>query len=103
VEFGGAENVLQRFAGAAAFDEVAQRGTFGFGEGAVELEVEFHALETERVGEKMLGIEARVFHAAVGEVALGAAEDFQEREGFRHGRRQRPAGASGPYRADGFS
>jgi hypothetical protein len=50
----------------------------------------------------MLGIEARVFHAAVGEVALGAAEDFQEREGFRHGRRQRRAGASGPYREDGF-
>jgi hypothetical protein len=54
------------------------------------------------MGEEVLGIESRVFHAAVGEVALGAAEDFQEREGFRHGRMQRPAGASGPYREDGF-
>jgi hypothetical protein len=49
------------------------------------------------VGEKVLGIEARIFHAAVGEVALAGAEDFQEREGFRHGKKQRPAGASGPY------
>ena len=31
VEFGRAENVLQRFASAAAFDRIAQRRAFGFG------------------------------------------------------------------------
>jgi hypothetical protein len=35
VEFGGAEDVLEGFAGAAAFDEVAQRGALGFGKRAV--------------------------------------------------------------------
>jgi hypothetical protein len=96
VELGGAEDMLEWFAGAAAFDRLAQRGAFGFGQRAIELEVKFHALEAERVGEKVLGIEARIFHAAVGEVALAGAEDFQEREGFRHGKKQRPARASGP-------
>ena len=103
MELGGAEDVLEGFAGPSAFDRVAQRDAFGLGQGAVELEVEFHAFEAEGVREQVLGIEARVFHAAVGEVALAGAENLEEREGVRHGQGQRAAGTSGPWLKKLFS
>ena len=103
VEFGGTEDVLEWFAGPSAFNRVAQRDAFGLGQGAVELEVEFHAFEAEGVREQVLGIEARVFHAAVGEVALAGAENLEEREGVRHGQGQQAAGTSGPWLKKLFS
>jgi hypothetical protein len=72
VKFNRAKKMLERFALCAPADEVAQRGEFRLGEGAVKGEVEVHALgEAKDMGKKVLDVEARTFHPCFREVRGG--------------------------------
>ena len=74
----GAGDVLQRLALAAALDERAESGEFGFSQKPLEIEVEFHARHLEDVREEKFDLEAGGINAAFGEVIGAALDGFQD-------------------------
>jgi hypothetical protein len=62
---------------AAAADEISEGGAVGFGEGAVELEVEVEAALAEAVSEEVLGVEAGGLNVVPPEVGGGGLNDFE--------------------------
>ena len=87
-EIGGADDVLERFALAAALDELAEAIGFPGGQRAVEIEVQLHAGKLEEVGEEEFDLEARGFDAFFGEKIGAALDGFKD----RHGRKIRSGG-----------
>lgn len=76
MELDGAEEMLERLAGGAAFHQVAQGVEFAFAEGAVKFEVEVDAFFPEHVGEQMFGVQARAFNAMLLKITGGGGDDF---------------------------
>ena len=77
-EFRGAEDVLERFAGGAAFDEFAEGREFRLAKGAIEFEVELHALFPKHMRKEMLDVQARAFDVIPGEVISGRGDHFED-------------------------
>ena len=70
--------MLERFAVASAFDEVAEGGEFGFGERAVEVHVELHAAAVEDLGEEVLHVEPGVIDPGFFEVGGAGADGIED-------------------------
>ena len=89
-----AEHVGERLAAAAAIDENARAAELVLRERAVVLEIEVEPGDAERVGEEMLGVEARRVHALRGEVVGRAGENLPDRHCSSARRRSSAASAS---------
>ena len=98
-----ANDVLERFALAAAFDEFAQRVRFRRREHALEVQIQFHARQLEQMREQEFGLQSRrldIFFAEKIRALLNRLKDghaeilnwsrpiqkFFGREYFYHGR-----------------
>ena len=78
-EGGGTDDVLERFAQAAAPDEFPQGIGFRRGQHAVEIEVQFHARQLEQMRQEQFRVQARRTH-------LFFAEKFRAfLDGFENG------------------
>ena len=65
VKLRGAEQMLERLARGAAFDQRAERLQLLIGERPVELQVQLHPFLPEHMGEQVLDVQARAFHAVL--------------------------------------
>lgn len=90
---GGAGDVLEGFAEAAALDEFTKLAGFAGGENALEVEVQFHAGELQEMGEEQLGLQARGLDAFFGEEIGAFLDGFED----GHGSRLRGEGERGKH------
>jgi hypothetical protein len=88
VEGGGAEDMLQRFAPAAALHQDSQGIEIGIGDGTIELEVELQSGDSELICEEPFDLESGRFDAFAGEELRAALDDFKH----CHGHVTRPKG-----------
>ena len=72
VELSCADDVLQRLAGGAAFDQRAQGVELGLREWAIQVQIEIETLQPERVRDQDICIELGVGHLLLCEKSLGA-------------------------------
>jgi len=79
VEFDGAQQVLERFAGGPAFHQIAQGVEFAVAQGAVEFEVKVDAFFPQDVGEQKLRIEPRALDTVFLKVTGGGRDDLLDR------------------------
>ena len=78
IELRRADDVLQRLAGGAAFDQRAQGVELGLREWTIQVQIEIEALQPERVRDEDVCIELRVRHPFLGKKGLGARFDFSD-------------------------
>jgi len=78
---GRADDMLERFALAAAADEFAQIVHFLWGQGALEFEVELHARELEHVRQQEFGMQAGRIDALFREKFGAALNGFENGHG----------------------
>ena len=84
-KIGRADDVLERFSIATAFEEFPQFFQLGFGENALETQIQFHARHLKEMGEQKLDLQSWRFDSFFREKIRATLNDFEDGHGARLG------------------
>lgn len=77
-KFSRTEQVLKRFARAAIANQIPERSPLGIGKWTVKFEIKIQTLFAKDMGKQMLGVEPRIFHPVIPEIAGGSGKNLKD-------------------------